>query len=135
MRRRNASRPSLDCKPSSVFKAKRNKHSVSQPKPQQHKRCSCQQELLAKCKLAALQFRVQQQACHAVWRSGKPQSSSKPRFTNGRGLFFVAFTISLSNSYNSPLFFFSSRLQTGRAIAPTGTAQFMGNNKTPHAFP
>lgn len=103
--RQNASRPGIYCKPSTVFKAKRNKHSVSQPKPQQHKRCFCQQELLAKRKLAALQFSVQQQACHTVWRSGKPRSSSNPRFTSRPGLFFIAFTISLSNSYNSPLLF------------------------------
>lgn len=70
----SAGRPSIYCKSCSVFKAKRNKHSVSQPKPQQHKCRSCQQEPLAKCKLAALPFSVQQQTCHAVWDSGKPRS-------------------------------------------------------------
>lgn len=70
----SAGRLSIYCKFCCVFKAKRNKHSVSQPKPQQHKRHSCQQEPLAKSKLAALPFCVQQQTCHAVWSSGKPRS-------------------------------------------------------------
>ncbi len=71
----SAGRPSIYCKSCSVFKAKINKHSVSQPKPQQHKCRSCQQEPLAKCKLAALPFCVQQQTSHAVWSSGRPRSS------------------------------------------------------------
>lgn len=70
----SASRPSIYCKSCSVFKAKRNTHSVSQPKPQQHKHHSRQKGPLAKCKLAALPFCVEQQTCHAVWSSGKPQS-------------------------------------------------------------
>lgn len=99
----SASRPSIYCKSCSVFKAKRNKHSVSQPKPQQHKRRPCQQGPLAKCKLAALC--VQQADLPRCLEFRQTPVLSKPRLTNQGSCSFPSQTLLiLLLFYRNPFF-------------------------------